>query len=79
MKENMKWKYKRWDIVFFWERSLFCRYFPKEVELCSNVHFWLFGKYYFYRENTGRFNWIPNFVTKKVYERQIEELVPPNK
>lgn len=71
----MKPKYKIGDIVMWWDRSIFCEFFPITSKICSGRKLWLLWYYYYTRVREWMPDWIHEFRTKRIYERNIEKLV----
>ena len=71
----MKPKYKIGDIVMWGDSSIFCEFFPMEVKLVSNRKLWLFWYFYYTRVRVSMPDWIHEYRTKIVYEREIERLI----
>ena len=69
-------KYNIWDLVLYWEKSIFCEYFPMEVKIISRRKIWIFWFYYYTRVKEWMPDWI--FRTKRIYERNIEKLIKEN-
>lgn len=72
-------KYNIWDIVLYWEKSLFCEWFPINLEIMSNRKLWLFWFYYYTRIKERTYDWIAEWKTMRVRERGIEYIVSTNK
>ena len=67
--------YNIWDIVLYWDKSIFCEYFPMEVKIMSRRKLWLFWFYYYTRIREWMPDWIHEYKTKRIYERNIEKLI----
>ena len=67
-------KYKIGDKVYYWTWSM-----PWTFEIMSNPRKdWLFRTYYLTRYNDKDYlHWLPNYKTKRLYEKKIEYLVEP--
>lgn len=71
--------YNIWDIVLYWDKSIFTEYFPMTVEIMSRRKLWLFWFYYYTRILERTLDWIWEWKTKRIYERRIEKLLKTNK
>jgi hypothetical protein len=68
-------KYDIWDIVLYWDKSIFCEYFPMEVKIMSKRKFSLFWFYYYTRIKHWMPDWIHEWKTKRIYEKRIEKYI----
>lgn len=68
-------KYKIWDLVLYWEKSIFCEFFPMQVKIMSRRKFWIFWFYYYTRIKQRMYDWLAEFKTKRIYQRNIEKLI----
>ena len=72
-------KYNIWDMVLYWDKTLLYGYFPMEVEIMSKRKLWLFWHYHYTRILEKYSDTIPEWRTKRIYERNIERFIKSKK